>query len=37
MFDWSDLLLLLPQKLSWVLLASFCLAVGALAVWVSLG
>ena len=37
MFDWSDLLLLLPNRVLWVLFALFCLVVGGLVLWVKFG
>jgi hypothetical protein len=37
MFDWSDLLLLLPNKVVWTLLALFCGLIAAAVVWAKLG
>ena len=37
MFDWSDLLLLLPNKVVWALLALFCALIVAAVIWAKLG
>ena len=37
MLDWSDLLLLLPGKVVWTLLALFCGLIALAFVWAKLG
>ena len=37
MFDWSDLLLLLPNKVLWTLIAMFCLLFALAVAWAKLG
>ncbi len=37
MFDWSDLFLLLPEKVFWTLFAVFCVIALAGVVWVKYG
>jgi hypothetical protein len=33
MFDWSDLLLLLPNKVFWSIFGAFALVAAALVIW----
>jgi hypothetical protein len=37
MFDWSDLLLLLPKRVFWVLFGVFLLLIAAAVIWAKLG
>jgi len=37
MFDWSDLFLLLPEKVFWTLLGAFCVMMAAFLLWVKFG
>ena len=37
MFDWSDLLLLLPNKVFWMLFGVFLALVAAAVIWAKLG
>jgi hypothetical protein len=36
-FDWSDLLLLLPNRIVWALLGAFLALIAAAVIWTKLG